>query len=35
MPTVAAFAAAMRAEFGDVRLVYASENGHTLGKASS
>lgn len=34
LPTVAAFATAMRAEFGDVRLVYASENGHTLGKAS-
>ncbi len=34
MPTVAAFAAAMRAEFGEVRLIYASENGHTLGKAS-
>lgn len=34
MPTVAAFATAMRDEFGDVRLVYASENGHTLGKAS-
>ena len=34
LPTVAAFATAMRAEFGEVRLVYARENGHTIGKAS-
>lgn len=32
LPTVAAFAAAMRAEFGDVRLVFAAEAGHVLGK---
>ncbi len=32
LPTVAAIAASFRAEFGDVRLAYASENGHVLGK---
>ncbi len=32
LPICSAFAAAMRAEFGDVRMVFASENGHVLGK---
>jgi len=32
LPTVAAIAASFRAEFGEVRLAYASENGHVLGK---
>lgn len=31
LPQVAAFAAAVRAEFADVRLVHASEAGHVLG----
>lgn len=31
LPTCAAFAAECKAVFGDVRMVYASENGHTLG----
>ena len=32
LPVCAAVAAEFKAEFGDVRLVYAAENGHTLGK---
>lgn len=32
LPTVSAFANMLRAEFGEVRLVFASENGHVLGK---
>lgn len=31
MPTVAAFVDAVRAEFGDVRVIYAKENGIELG----
>jgi hypothetical protein len=34
LPTCAAVAAEFKAEFGDVRLVYASEGGHVLGTAS-
>lgn len=33
LPTVAAFATAMRAEFGDVRLVWAKEAGHEIGRS--
>lgn len=32
MPTVAAFVDAVRAEFGDCKVVYAKENGIELGK---
>lgn len=32
LPAVAAFASAVRAEFGDVRLVFAAEAGHVIGK---
>lgn len=32
LPTCASVADAFKAEFGSVRLVYASENGHELGK---
>lgn len=32
LPSVAAVAATFRAEFGDVRLTYASENGHEIGR---
>lgn len=32
LPDVAAFASAVRAEFGDVRLVFAAEAGHVIGK---
>ncbi len=32
LPECSAVAAAFRAEFGDLRLVYASENGHVIGK---
>lgn len=34
VPTCAAIAAQFRAEFPEVRLVYASENGHTIGQRS-
>lgn len=33
LPTVAAVAARFRAEFGDVRLVHAVENGHEIGRS--
>jgi len=32
LPTCAAIAAAFRAEFGDVRLVWAKEGGHEIGR---
>lgn len=32
LPTCAAVAAEFRAVFGDVRMTYASENGHVIGK---
>lgn len=32
LPAVAAFASAFRAEFGDVRLVFAAEGGHVIGR---
>jgi hypothetical protein len=32
LPICSAFAAAVRDEFGEARLTYASENGHTIGK---
>lgn len=32
LPTVAAVAASFKAVFGDIRLAYASEAGHVLGK---
>lgn len=32
LPQCAAFAAACREVFGDVRMVYASENGHVIGQ---
>jgi hypothetical protein len=35
LPECASVAAAFKAEFGDVRLTYASENGHVLGKESA
>lgn len=31
LPTCAAIASCVKAVFGDVRMVYASENGHVLG----
>lgn len=34
LPACAAVAAAFKAEFGDVRLVFASQNGHTIGQRS-
>jgi hypothetical protein len=34
LPTCAAIAAEFKAEFGDVRLVYAREAGHEIGRAS-
>lgn len=34
LPTVAAFAASVRAEFADARMNWASENGNALGKES-
>jgi hypothetical protein len=34
LPTCADFAAQCRAAFGEARLLYASENGHTIGKPS-
>lgn len=34
MPTVASVAAGFREEFGDVRLVWAKEGGHEVGRAS-
>lgn len=34
MPVIAAIANEFKAEFGDVRLVFASENGHVIGKPS-
>jgi hypothetical protein len=34
LPTCADFAAQCRAAFGEVRMLYASENGHTIGKPS-
>jgi len=34
LPTCAAVAAEFKAEFGDVRLVYAKEAGHEIGKPS-
>lgn len=35
LPECASIAASFRAEFGDVRMTYASENGHVLGKEST
>jgi hypothetical protein len=32
LPTVAAFAAGLKAELGDVRLVWAKENGFEIGR---
>ena len=34
LPTCADFASQCRAEFGEARMLYASENGHTIGKPS-
>ena len=35
LPTCADFAAQCRAAFGEARLLYASENGHTIGKVQT